>query len=79
LIRFYLGLRRDVSLLLAEGHEAARLYPVAMVWSEARIVRQRQAAQRKLDAVVMQMVIGSMFTKEASKNLTKLLKDMDDV
>lgn len=77
-IRFYLGLRREVSLLLSEGHQFARQYPIAVVWSEARIVRQRQAARRKLDASLMQMVIGSMFSAKAGKRLAAELKGMDE-
>jgi hypothetical protein len=62
-----------VSLLLSEGHPCARRYPVAVVWSEARIVRERNAYRRSRDAAVMQMVLGSMFSKKASKELEKLL------
>ena len=78
LIRFSHGLRRDVSLLLSEGHVSARDYPVAVVWSEARIVRQRQAARRKQDTALMQMTLASMFDKAAGKRLAKLLKRMDE-
>lgn len=68
-----------MSLLLSEGHLAARQYPVAVVWSEARIVRQRQSREAQVNAVVMQTVIASMFSKEGGKALRKLLREMDDV
>lgn len=73
MIRFYHGLRRDVSLLLSEGHAEARRYPVAVVWSEARIVRQRHSNRRTRDAVITQLVLGSLFDKKAGKELTKML------
>ena len=73
MIRLYLGLRRDVSLLLSEGHLHARSYPLAVVWSEARIVRERNANRRSRDAVVMQLIVGSVLSKNASKELAKLL------
>ena len=78
MIRFYLGLRRDVSLLLEKGHHHARDYPVAVVWSEARIVRQRLAERHKLESSLMQMVIGSVFDKKAGKALADILKRLDE-
>ncbi len=67
-----------MSLLLSEGHFHARNYPVAVVWSEARIVRQRQSAKTKLDAAVMQMIVSSVFSKKAGKQLENLLAELDD-
>lgn len=49
-----------------------------MVWSEARIVRQRRAAARKQETLLMQMVIGSILSKDAGKQLAKLLKGLDE-
>jgi len=72
-IRFYLGLRRDVSLLLSEGHSEARRYPVVMVWNEARIVRERHANRRARDSAVTQLVLSTLFSKKAGKELEKLL------
>lgn len=67
-----------MSLLLSEGHEHARHYPIAFAWSEARIVRQRLAFRRKQDAAVMQMVIASVMDGKAGKQLAALLKRMDE-
>lgn len=78
MIRFYLGLRRDVSLLLSEGHAQARGYPIAMLWSEARIIRQRHAARRIRDAAIEQMVIGSQFSEKAGKKLPALLNKVSE-
>lgn len=67
-----------MSLLLSEGHADARCYPVAVVWSEARIVRQRHAARIKQEAALTQMVIASVMDKKAGKRLAKLLNRMDE-
>lgn len=78
MIRFYLGVRRDVSLLLSEGHPWARQYPIAEAWSEARIVRQRLAFRRRQESSLMQMVVGSLFDRDAGKQLAKILKRLDE-
>ena len=64
---------------MSEGHRDARMYPVAVVWSEARLFRERIAQRAQTDAVVMQTVIASMFSKEGGKALQKLLEGMSDV
>lgn len=73
MIRFYLGIRRDVSLLLSEGHEDARRYPLAMVWTEARIVRERNSNRRVRDAAITQLVLSTLFSKKAGKELERTL------
>ena len=67
-----------MSLLLSEGHADARCYPVAVVWSEARIVRQRHANRIRQDAALMQMAIASVMDRKAGKRLSKLLNRMDE-
>lgn len=62
-----------MSLLLSEGHADARHYPVAVVWSEARIVRERNNNRRLRDTAVTQLVLSSLFGKKAAKELEKLL------
>jgi len=52
---------------------------VAVVWSECRIVRQRKSRQMQSEAVIMQTVIASLFSKDAGTALTNLLKGMEDV
>jgi hypothetical protein len=77
-IRYYLGLRRNVSLLLSEGHTEAHIYPISVVWSEVNIVRQRNASRRLRDSTVTQHVLSSLFSKDANKALRKLLNKVDD-
>ena len=76
-IRFYLGLRRDVSLLLAEGHPDARHYTLATLWSESRIVRQRHAMRIQQEAILLQAAITSVLTGD--KEFGKLLARVGNV
>ena len=75
-LRFYRGLRRDVSYLIAEGHPNASQYPLAFLWSEVRIAKQREAVRLQQHFVLMQMTIGSMFDKKMSKLLQQHLKGL---
>jgi hypothetical protein len=65
-------------LLLAEGHANAETYPVAVVWSEARLVRQREAKRVSDNAVVMQSTIASLFSKDGLKAFKELLEKIDN-
>lgn len=76
-IRFYQGLRRDVSLLLSAGHTDAKHYILATLWSESRIVRQRQAMQIQQEAMLVQAAITSVLAGD--KAFGKLLKRIGDV
>lgn len=64
---------------MAEGHPEAAKYRVAVVWSEVRIVRERLSRRARDEAILMQTVITSVLSKDGSKVLNKLLKDMEDV
>lgn len=75
-LRFYRGLRRDVSYLIAEGHHKASHYPLAILWSEVRIAKQREAVRLQQHFTLMQMTIGSMFDKKMSKSLQQHLKGL---
>lgn len=76
-IRFYQGLRRDVSLLLSEGHPEAGSYILATLWSESRIVRQRHAIRIQQEAVLLQAAITSVLAGD--KEFGKLLKRVGNV
>lgn len=62
-----------MSLLLSNGHLHARQYPLTVVWSESRIIRQRDNSRAVQDALVMQAVIGAVLTKAGDKHLDNLL------
>lgn len=78
-MRMYHGLCRDVSLLISEGHSDAMIYPIAKVWNEARIVRQREMDRVSRDALVMQAAMMTVWPggKKAYSAFKKLLKDLD--
>ncbi|OOH27539.1 hypothetical protein B0B32_00050 [Pseudomonas aeruginosa] len=62
-------------MLLSEGHADARRYPLAVLWSEARIVRQRHNARAVQDAAVMEAVIGAVISRRKGQTtLNTLLK-----
>lgn len=67
-----------MSLLLNAGHAHATHYPVAKVWSEANIVRQRQASRLKTETVLLQMAIASNFSAKAGKQLQKLIAGLNE-
>ena len=76
-IQFYQGLRRDVSLLLAEGHPEAAHYPFAILWSESRIVKQRYAIRMQQEAILMHSAITSVLAGD--KTFGKLLTRVGNV
>ena len=77
MIAQYHSLRSEVSLLLSNGHLAARLYPVGMVWGEAAIVRKRVNHHLATEAILMQAVVGSALNpKEGGKAFQKMIKEM---
>lgn len=63
---------------MSEGHWEARHYPVAMVWSEARIVRQRRAGRMKTEAALQEQVIAAVLSAKGHKQLTQTLKGLDE-
>lgn len=64
---------------MSEGHLFASDYPICEIWAETRIVNRRHAAKIQIDAVIMQSIIGSVLSKEGGKNLSKLLKEFENV
>ena len=78
IIKFYQGLRREASLLLDHGHPHANNYPLAKLWSEATIVRQRLNSNIKTDATMMQAVIASVIGGSKNNVLKGIFKELDD-
>ena len=74
-----LGLRRDVSLLLSEGHVDARRYSIGVLINEAHIVRQRyNKAQR--DRIMVDRLIADLGNMGATKKHRKdIHKHLDDL
>ena len=71
-----MGLREQVSLLVAHGHPEARRYPVPMLWTETRIVRSRLNRDLANSAVLTQMAILSVLSKKAGKAFDKRVKKL---
>lgn len=52
-------------------------YPVAVVWSECRIVRSREAMRLKKEAMVMHTVIATVLAGGTA--LEELMEKLDDI
>lgn len=74
--RWVLGLRKAVSLLLANGHSEASRYPIGRVFLEADIVRERLDQERAAQSVLMQLCVGSLLDREAGKQFSKQIQEM---
>lgn len=77
-----LGLRRDSSLLLSEGHVESRRYSIGMLINEARIVRQRYNAKWR-DKIMVGVLLTDLCNmgatskqrKDTHKKIDELLKE----
>lgn len=67
-----------MSLLLTEGHTHARKYPLAVLWQESQIARERLNQQVVTNTVLLDAVVTAHMTKgkKGRENLTKLLKEL---
>jgi hypothetical protein len=65
-----------VSFLLAEGHPHARSYPLRMLWDEVRLARDRVNTLLASQALLTQMVVGGMFSKESVDAFAKAIKEL---
>ena len=72
------GLAEQASLLQAHGHPEARHYPVPRLWAETRIVRRRVNRELVNSAVLTQMAIASVLSKEAAKAFNKQIKALTE-
>jgi len=66
----------EVSLLLAHGHAHARHYPLAMVWSEAQLVRERVNNQIATEVTLMHAAMVAIMAPKGAgvRSLNKMLK-----
>jgi len=72
------GLRREVSLLLANGHPDAPFYPLHRVWEEAELVVSRQNQTLATETLLIQMAVSSLFAKEAGREFQKIISRLSD-
>ena len=76
-MRFYRGLRRDVSLLMDHGHPRAREYPIAVIWSESRIVRKREATRMQQEALLLHAAVAALLA--GGDTFNEMLKEVGNV
>lgn len=67
-------MRRRVSLLLGNGHAGVAQYPLAKVYREAAVVEERLNSAAVTNAVLTQMAVASLLSKEAGKEFKKLIE-----
>jgi hypothetical protein len=64
--------------LLANGHPEAPHYPIGVVWDEAQIVVGRDNRNFATTAILLQMAVSSMFSKDSAKEFNAKMKDLND-
>lgn len=69
-------MRRQVSLLRANGHPEAPHYPVHRVWEEAALVAAQLNQMMVTEAILLQMAVASLFSKDSGREFQKLIKSM---
>jgi hypothetical protein len=67
-----------VSLLLDHGHPDASAYPVGQVWDEASLVVERLNGLEATRAILVQMAVSSVLSKEAGAEFSKAIKRLND-
>lgn len=65
-------------MLLANGHPDAPFYPVHRVWEEAELVVSRDNNQLASEALLTQMAVSALFSKEAGREFQKLISRLTD-
>lgn len=76
-----MGLRQQVSLLLAHGHVQAQRYPLNLVWDESQLVVDRINGLLATEATILHQVMttavaafGKDGGRKANADLTKMIK-----
>lgn len=72
------GLARMVSLCQAHGHIEARLYPLPRLWWETKLVRDRVNLDLANSAILTQMAIASVLSKEGGKAFQKHIRHLTE-
>ena len=73
-------MRIDASLLMAEGHRYARKYPLAMLWTEAELARERVNARLATEATLLHQVAIAVLTPKGKgvDHLNKTLRKLQN-
>lgn len=59
---------------MSEGHPNARDYPIQVLWDEALIARARVNSVLASEALLLQLAVGALFSKESSAVFQRQLK-----
>jgi hypothetical protein len=70
------GIRRHVSLLLANGHPRAADYPISMVGDEALLIEQRLNAGLADASLMTQCAIGGALSTEGHQQFERLVNEL---
>lgn len=60
------------------GHPEARHYPLGVVWDEAQLVVDRLNGLEATRALLTQMAVAALFSKEGAKTFQKMIKGFSD-
>lgn len=71
------GIRRQVSLLLANGHTHAQFYPLRRVFEETSIVVERQNKLLADQGKLMNKAVSAVISKKAAGHFNKLLEALE--
>lgn len=64
--------------MLAHGHTEARHYPVPMLWMETKLVTNRLNQDFATTALLTQMAVAGVLSKEAGKAFDKRIKTLTE-
>lgn len=60
------------------GHPEANEYPLGVVWEEAQLVIERLNGLEATRALLTQMAVASLFSKDGQKTFQSIIKRMGD-
>ena len=75
--RWYLGLRRKLSLALASGHHDARFYTLGRLHDETILIEERGNGQLVSEAHVTRASVASIISKRGQKEFSKLTRRLN--
>lgn len=72
------GIRRERSLLVANGHPNAGLYPLGMLNDEAALVIEQENNRIVTEATLIQAAATSVLSKEGGEYFRDLLEGLSE-
>lgn len=65
-----------VNLLLSNGHPDAPIYPIHRLWEEASMLTSQINLTIATNALLTQMAVSSLYSKESGRDFTKTINKM---